>query len=290
MSKTLETPLVSVIIPCYNAAKYIGETILSVKNQTYKNVEIIIVDDGSTDHSSAIINQYIDQCNIKYIYQENAGVSIARNNGIASSVGEYIVPLDADDILLTECIEKKLSHAILYDCNLVFSWVEITDEKLNPLDIWKGRGPQKMLDELFVFAPPAIISPSSTLINRKVFDEVGFFDKNLSVSADLDLWIRIAMTNKIGKINEALSKYRLVPGSMNTNTKKQVKDMNIIFCKYKSNPDFKRRLLILRKGFYYSIAGNGWQKKNILQLIRYSILYFIISTKLFFNVWFSRFR
>ncbi len=288
MSKKITTPLVSIIIPCYNAEKYIEETILSVIRQTYTKVEIVVIDDGSTDNSATIIKGLSRQYNLKYFFQDNTGVSTARNAGIMASSGEYIVPLDADDILLPESIEKKVKLAVQGNYDLVYSWVEVTDDNLNSIKVCKGRGPQNLLDELFVFSPPAIISPSSTLIKRAVFNEIGYFDTNLSVSADVDMWIRIAKSKKVGQVAETLSQYRLVPGSMNTNVSGQIHDMNIIFAKYANAPMYTKKLLTLKKGFYYSIAGNGWVKRNYPQVMKFASFFLWTTLKLFMYVRFSR--
>ncbi len=102
--------LVSIITPCYNGSKYIIETIESVLNQTYKNWEMIIVDDGSKDESSQIIKKYVNQDQrIKYIYQNNAGSAAARNNGIRNATGRYIVLLDADDIWDEDFLTEQLA-------------------------------------------------------------------------------------------------------------------------------------------------------------------------------------
>lgn len=101
--------LVSIITPCYNGAKYIEETILSVKNQTYADWEMLIVDDGSEDESEAIIRKYADNDDrIKYIYQNNGGSASARNNGIAKAEGQFIALLDADDIWLPTFLESQI--------------------------------------------------------------------------------------------------------------------------------------------------------------------------------------
>ncbi|MFE7914333.1 glycosyltransferase family 2 protein, partial [Bacillus mobilis] len=105
-----QTQLVSVIVPLYNAEKYIAETMESILNQTYKNIEIVIVDDGSKDQSSSIVKnfkkKYPEQ--IQYILQENQGVSVARNTGIENANGEYISFLDSDDLWHSTKIEKQI--------------------------------------------------------------------------------------------------------------------------------------------------------------------------------------
>ncbi|HCA58980.1 MAG TPA: hypothetical protein DEP46_13490, partial [Blastocatellia bacterium] len=99
-------PLVSAIIPNYNYARYVGEAVESALGQTYPNIEVIVVDDGSTDNSLEVLEQYRDR--IKIIAQKNSGVCVARNRGVAESEGEYIAFLDADDVWLPEKIEKQV--------------------------------------------------------------------------------------------------------------------------------------------------------------------------------------
>ncbi|HPP08870.1 MAG TPA: glycosyltransferase family A protein, partial [bacterium] len=118
---------VSVIVPVYNAERFIGETLRSVLCQTYKDIEVIVVDDGSTDHSVEVIKKYNDP-RIMLIRQQNRGVSAARNTGIKSSNGKFIALLDHDDLWLAEKIEKQM---ILFEKNpdvaLVYSDISYID-------------------------------------------------------------------------------------------------------------------------------------------------------------------
>jgi len=113
----VKSDLITVIIPAYNAEKYISKTIESVLNQTYNNIEIIIIDDGSTDKTASIVKSYENK--VKYIYQENSGVSSARNNGIALAKGNYIAFLDSDDYVLPKMYEKLLESATSNDADIV---------------------------------------------------------------------------------------------------------------------------------------------------------------------------
>src|SRR5687768_8604160 len=105
----MSVPLVSVIIPVYNGANYIAETIDSVLHQPVRDLEIIVVDDGSTDHLKEVLEQFIAKNQIVYISQVNQGVSIARNHGYRKSRGQYIAFLDADDVWLNDNLETKLN-------------------------------------------------------------------------------------------------------------------------------------------------------------------------------------
>lgn len=131
-----QTQLVSVIVPLYNAEKYIEETMESILNQTYKNIEIVIVDDGSKDQSSSIVKnlkkKYPEQ--IKYILQENQGVSVARNTGIENASGEYISFLDSDDLWHPTKIEKQITSMQKSNMNACYcgymNFYEETGEKV----------------------------------------------------------------------------------------------------------------------------------------------------------------
>ena len=104
-------PLISIIVPCYNKAVYLTDALDSVLNQTYLNWECIIIDDGSPDATASIAKEYLNKDKrFKYYYQDNQGVSLARNNGIKRSSGKFILPLDADDIIEPTYIEKALKH------------------------------------------------------------------------------------------------------------------------------------------------------------------------------------
>src|ERR1051326_6198733 len=101
-------PLVSIVIPCYNGELFVGEAIASCTNQTYDRIEIVCVDDGSTDHSRSTIHTFMTDRRVKYHYQENMGLSAARNTGMRLAKGEFIHLLDADDILHPDKIETGL--------------------------------------------------------------------------------------------------------------------------------------------------------------------------------------
>lgn len=113
--------LISVIIPVYNVEKYLRECVDSVLHQTYQNFEIILVDDGSTDGSSAICDEYaVRDCRVTVVHQNNAGLSIARNNGLGLSTGEYVYFLDSDDWIVQDCLEKLIMSAERHCAQVVF--------------------------------------------------------------------------------------------------------------------------------------------------------------------------
>lgn len=123
-------PLVSIIIPCYNSEKHVSKTIESVFNQTYSNIEIIVVDDGSTDKTLQKINELFSKANYKYkvITQKNQGVSVARNTGLNNARGSYIVFLDSDDFIEIDFVEKMIDKALKLDLDVVFCAYDYVDD------------------------------------------------------------------------------------------------------------------------------------------------------------------
>src|SRR6201996_9541224 len=125
MSHSINGPLVSVILPVYNGADYVGATIQSVLTQTYQNLEIIAVDDGSSDQTLEVLSQYAaGESRLRVVSQANAGVARARNRGIAEAKGDFIAPLDADDLWAPEKIARQLDQLQLSGerTGLVYSW------------------------------------------------------------------------------------------------------------------------------------------------------------------------
>lgn len=192
--------LVTVIIPTYNSAQFISEAIESVLNQTYRNFEIVVVDDGSMDNTRRILEPFSKK--IKYIYQENSGPSKARNTGIQNSKGEYIAFLDADDTWLSEKLElqvKIISNNM--HLGLIFTdSLTIENEKLGEKtflnqkkcyeDLLKTKNcihrPFKILfNENFVVT-------STVMVRKKCFDRVGRFDESFSSAEDRELWLRLS--------------------------------------------------------------------------------------------------
>ncbi|MBN1572244.1 MAG: glycosyltransferase family 2 protein [Deltaproteobacteria bacterium] len=177
---------VSVIIPTYNRIRSLEDAIKSVHSQTYGDFELIIVDDGSTDGTDRLIEKSAPDA--VYIRQENRGVSSARNRGILASRGKYIAFLDSDDRWLDE--KLSLQVKAMDEGHLVSHTEEIwirNGVRVNP-----GARHRKHSGNVFVKSLPlVIISLSSVIIRREVFDDVGLFDEKLLAAEDYDMWLRI---------------------------------------------------------------------------------------------------
>jgi len=186
------SPSVSVIIPAYNTARYIGETLDSVFGQTYRDFEVIVINDGSPDSEAleAVLRPYLDR--IVYLKQENRGPAAARNLGIQQARGEYIAFLDSDDCWLPEYLASQMG---MFDVtpapDIVSADTELFgDSPLAGKSFWElypPRGPATLKNLL---TRDCAIMPSCTVARRSVLFRAGLFDEDISGAEDLDLWLR----------------------------------------------------------------------------------------------------
>ncbi|MGI8469851.1 MAG: glycosyltransferase family 2 protein [Pyrinomonadaceae bacterium] len=218
-------PLVSVIIPNYNYAQYLREAIDSVLRQTYENIEIIVVDDGSKDESKEVLQSCGDK--IETVFQQNLGVSAARNNGVRKSVGEFIALLDADDMWLPEKIERQIQKFTENsEIGLVHVGVEEFDDAGNILKTRLNGMAGEVSHELLLSKNAVILGGGSgMMIPRKVFEEVEGFDLRLLTSADWDLFYRVSRSYKVGFVNEVLLRYRIHGSNMHGNVARMEREM-----------------------------------------------------------------
>jgi glycosyltransferase involved in cell wall biosynthesis len=194
-------PFFSVIIPAYNRFDALQRAIASVHAQTYKDFELIIVDDGSDDDTPLLASKSGNS--IKYIRQENCGVSSARNNGISLSNAQYIAFLDSDD----QWLPDKLQEQFIYIKENPGIEIHQTEE------IWIRNGRRvnsmkkhvKTEGDIFINSLDlCMISPSSVVMNRVLFEKYGMFDVDLPVCEDYDLWLRITGYETVGLIKKNL--------------------------------------------------------------------------------------
>ncbi len=214
-------PCVSAIIPVFNGAAFISEAVTSALEQTHTNMEIIVVDDGSTDNTPELLAEFGDQ--IRVIRQANTGHVVARNNAAKVAKGEWLAFLDADDIWFPKKIEKQL--AIVNACNegLVYTDREnfghITRVKKRLSDampLFEGDVYEKLLEGNF-------ITVSSVMIRKDWFERLGGFDPELKVCEDWDLWLRYSEIGGLTRLcPEPLMRYRWHLTSMSHNFEKML--------------------------------------------------------------------
>ena len=209
----MEKPLVSVIIPTFNAEKYISDTIQSVQNQTYQNWEIILVDDGSTDETKTIITQFLADERIQfYPLEKNSGTGIARNTALAKAKGKYIAFLDADDLWKPEKLEKQIEFLQTNNLPFTFSFYECIDEQGNSIHK-RVEAPRNLTYRQLFFC--------NYVGNLTGIYDVDFFGK-ISISSirkrqDWMHWLTILKQIKTGiPIPESLAYYRVRDNSLST--------------------------------------------------------------------------
>ena len=208
-------PLVSVIMPVYNSEKYLNEAIDSILNQTYKNIELIIIDDGSSDNSVKLIREYKSSKIKFYQNEKNMGVSATRNKAIDLSKGKYIALLDSDDISPLYRIEKEVEFL---EKNVDFGLVGGHYQRFKTNKFFTRKKTIKhslILEENKVrvnfvgsFAASTVMFRTDIVKNNNLY-----FDSSLKMAEDFDLWRRISFFSKVTNLNELLLYYRLHPSS-----------------------------------------------------------------------------
>jgi len=202
---------VTVILPVYNGASrgngvFLRQAIESVLNQDYSNIELIIVNDGSNDNTEEVCLSYKDK-QIKYFYQNNQGLSAARNKGLKESTGDYIVFIDDDDIFYKNKISIQVQFLKENRCNVVYSFVDKIDENNNVISqlTYDNQGSIKNI----LLSRNYINSPLSIMITKRVVKDIGFFKEYLKSSEDWDYWIRISEKFKFHCLKEKIAGYRV---------------------------------------------------------------------------------
>jgi glycosyltransferase involved in cell wall biosynthesis len=282
IQNNLSEPIVSIIIPCYNGERHIGETIQSVLDQTYQQFEIIVIDDGSTDRSKKIISSFTKEDNrISYYYQTNGGVSSARNNGLKKAKGKYIALLDADDVWYKDNLERKIK-VLLENPNIswVFSDMDIADSNLNNVRLSEKGTDKDLLNKLLLWEGEVVPGPCSNIVFLANCLKKGIaFNCQLSTTADLDFCIQLARHFAAKKIEKSLWVYRVLSNSMSRSVAAMEHDHLIIYKNAKREKLF-HSFWFKQKCFsnnYIMIGGSWWvagQKK--LRGLMYVLLAIVV--------------
>lgn len=208
-------PEVSVVIPTYNSARYLAEAIDSVLAQSFKDFEVIVIDDGSMDETEELMRRYGAQA--RYIRQQNSGVAIARNRGIEQSRGRYVSFLDADDTWVSAKLERQLA-ALGQNrrYRICYSAFTVVGSDLTPLGVVRSRRQAGALEDLLLRGN-VVATPSTVMGERSLFVETGGFDPALSQCADWDMWVRLAALSDFLYVDEPLVNYRQHDGNMSRN-------------------------------------------------------------------------
>ena len=251
-----KTRLVSIIIPAYNAAPFLAETIQSLCNQTYAHWEAIIVNDGSTDNTATICESFIDK-RVSTIHQSNTGVATARNNGMALAKGDYIVFFDADDLMAPDFLQARIQ---VLEENSDLGYAGGLVETFPVKEVQRLAAAADPENEILFFNPGFVTIPSNYVFKKEVLIKNKIsFNKELSSSADRFFVLEVSKFAKGDNTRDERAKllYRITPQSMSNNV----------------NPN----LIIDNEKFYYQLK----EKKLLpsVQLNRFKSIYFLSLAK-----------
>ena len=257
----MDNPLVSVIVPVYNQADYLSEALGSVLNQTYKHWECIVINDGSFDDSEKVALDYCKKDNrFSYIFQENQGVVLARNNAIEKSQGKYILPLDGDDYIASDYLELAVDVMEKHpEVKLVYCDVEFFGARMGIYHL------PKMVIRNILDTGCCVCT---SLFRRESFDEIGGFKEEMRYGLeDWEFFISLMeLKGRVYKINKVLFFYRIIEGSRNRSlSPEMISHLKKIVFKLHPNLYFEDYYCLRKeynelKGKYYSIVNSRFYK------------------------------
>ncbi len=205
----------SIIMPAYNSAPYIAQSIDSVFQQTFDDWELIVIDDGSTDNTVDIVNGYGDR--VRFLRQKNQGAAAARNYGAQEAHGTWLAFLDSDDIWMPDKLEKQMELTDRYNwsCTDSVFFGHNHDGTTRSSDV----SPHTSDDVLSTLVVNNFIGTSTVLMKKSVFFECGGFDQSLKALQDWDLWLKVASKHSLGYVADAAVRYRVHAKSTSRSTR-----------------------------------------------------------------------
>lgn len=276
-------PFFSIIIPTYNRAGFLQETLQSVIDQKFTNWECIIIDDGSTDETATVVKGFAEKDNrIKYVYQENAERSAARNNGMKRAKGQYICFLDSDDLYLPDHLADMHDRIIRKGLPVALFITGVVRDEDGIRTIVPFESPESFKNNIcfFLFSRESVI-PARVAIHREIL-KTHFFDPNLKVGEDVALWVRIAFDYPVFAVPEATVVYKLHEDNT-TNIKynpylEQLKTLRVIFSDKKIRSLVPKRLRAKKiskcyQGISFYFELNNLYLKSFPYLLKSVIIY-----------------
>ncbi len=231
-----ENLLVSVIIPAYNAEQFIGEAIQSILDQTYQNIEIIIIDDNSSDSTLEVARAYADKdSRIALVHNDtNLGIGANRAKGVAMASGTFICWQDADDISLPTRIAKQVDLLVQHpDVGVVGGWIQFFDDSGEKSIRRYAKTDQKLRAKIFRYSP---IAQPASMYRASCFEEVGIYDTTYRLSEDLEMLFRVGEKYQFANVQEVVLKYRQSPTSLTAQNLREMEKATIaIRNSYKSS-------------------------------------------------------
>ncbi|WP_375341514.1 glycosyltransferase family 2 protein [Planktothricoides raciborskii] len=254
-----QTPEVSVIIPAYNGSRYIQQAIESVFTQTYPNWELIIVDDGSTDNTQQVVQQYGQK--LRYFYQENQGVAAARNRGILEAQGELIAFLDQDDWFLPDKLTQQVAgFQQHHSLGIVHSGWQIVNETggaISDIALWHSL-PDLSLADWLLWKPVFL---GAMLFDRNWLEFAGGFNCRYHQAPDVDLVLRLALMGcEAAWVRQTTVCYRQHQGNASLNTPLQVKECQMVLERMLARPNLPDEIRALEhRARYNNLVWSAWR-------------------------------
>ncbi|MDR0866644.1 MAG: glycosyltransferase [Candidatus Symbiothrix sp.] len=269
--KHINTPLVSMVVPSYNHAAYIEECILSIVNQTYKNIELIVIDDGSTDNSRAILERLQKQYGFILEFQENQGVAKTMNRAIGIARGKYISGSASDDFLALDKIEKQVKFLEENpDCDLLFGKIYMVDKNsqlIEGLTIFESFPEPVKYITFNDLIESNCIPAASIMMRRAAWEKCGGYDENVIIE-DFDLWLKIAYRGKVAYLNDYFAYYRWHGENASTYAFKIYTATWELVQSWKGRmaPDVSRKVLARRDSITFCILARKYKKESLKYL------------------------
>ncbi len=298
------SPTVSINLCCYNSEIYLKETLESIFAQTYRDWELIIINDGSSDSTESIIYEYIKQgYPIIYYYQENKGLGYSRNEALKRSQGEFIAFIDHDDLWMSEKLGKQIPYLLAHpECGFLYSNAYVMQDRKRRL-VYSIRAtmPQGSVFRTFLTRYP--VNLQTVVIRKTLLDDLDhWFDKNLDLSEEYDFFLRLLYKTIAGYHKEPLAVYRLHSNmsSVKNFHKFEEEDLYILNKLFKRIPNFEEKyqneIRIFRgrvasvKAGEYMLQGAKSKARGVLQpymfiSTRHFVLYLMTYMPLFLYVW-----
>ena len=256
--------LVSVVIATFNMGRYLPQAVQSVLSQTYSNVEILIIDDGSTDDTAQIIRRWDQHERVRVYRQSNGGQAQARNRGVALSKGRYVAFLDADDEWLSHKLSRQMPLFANPQVGVVYSEYECMDGEGRalpkpPTRMYRGRVTAALLIDNFV-------SFQTAVVRRECLERHGAFDESVRMGDDYDLWLRLSAHYEFDFIPQPTARYRVWSGQMSKNYRRRYESaIRTMRCFLEHNPGLVSAGQI-RAAWAHTYTGRGnntlWQERK----------------------------
>lgn len=273
----MSPPQVSVLLPTYNRAQYVGRTVQSLLGQTYPDLEVVVVDDGSTDDTAQVVRQFAD-APVLYIYQENRGVGGALNTAFRASRGRYIALSGSDDLWLPELLSEEVP---ILEGNPGIGLVYARAQAMDPYDLPLAQvlgAPEKYPGHTFKsLLYGDHVCGLTALIRREHIEQVGLWDEGLVANEDWDLWLRLSLVCRFHFLDKVLARFRIHPGNITGGASDRFVRLSLdrirVMDKVYSRPDLPGEVLAMKPLAYRNVyidVGLRWLSvRNWREALRY---------------------